>query len=159
MFSVEDPNASGGPITTTDGRLFAVSISIPPIIFTNGQDPALAGIDAEFRPGANGFLLATVDFDIVGDGTADFDFIPGSLGVVNDGVGQVPVTFGSGRLETFLPCLAIYCDPYYQDPYYQDPYFYPEPEPEPTIDAPEPSSAILLILGAAGGMVARRRRS
>ena len=123
-FSVEDPNVTGGPILPADGRLFAVSIPIVGPV--DGQDPALSGSDAEFRAGANGFLLATVDFDIVGEGTANFDFILGSLGVVNDGVGPVAVDFtgGQGTLEAI----------------------------------PEPSSAILLILGAAG-MAARRRRS
>ena len=71
-------------------------------------------------------MLATVDFDILAEGTANFDFVLGGLGVVNDGVGPVDVDFtgGQGTLEV----------------------------------VPEPSSAILLILGAAG-MVARRRRS
>jgi hypothetical protein len=58
-----------------------------------------------------------VDYDILGPGTANFDFIAGDLGVVNDGIGQIPVTFGTASV---------------------------------TVDVvPEPSSALLLILGAA----------
>ena len=158
--SVEDPNIAGAPITATDGRLFGVSFSIPPFLFIDGQDPFLSPFDAEFRPGADGFLLATIDFDVVGDGTANFDFILGDLGVVNDGVGQVPVDLdatGSFTAEDPIPCLGYGCFGGDPDDYPYYPYPEPEPEPEPVSDVPEPSSAILLILGAAG-MAARRRR-
>ena len=144
-FSVEDPNNAGAPVLPTDGRLFAVSIPIVGPV--DGQDPALSGSDAEFRAGANGFLLATVDFAVSGvEGTANFDFILGALGVVNDGVGPVDVDFtgSTGSLVVADPTPT--------------PVPEPTPAPEPTPVVPEPSSAILLILGAAG-MVARRKRS
>ena len=113
-------------MTATDGRLFATSF------LSAGQVPG-SGAD-NFEAGANGSLLAQVDYSIVGEGTANFSFITGDLGVVNDGVGQIPVTFGTGSLTV-------------EGDGGGDP---------PVI--PEPSSAILLILGAAG-MAARRRRS
>ena len=141
-FSAEDPNVVGAPITPTDGRLFA--LSIPIVGPVDGQDPALSGSDAEFRAGADGFLLATIDLDIIGTGTADFDFILGDLGVVNDGVGPVDVDFTGGQ------GILTVGDP--------TPTPEPTPGPEPTPVVPEPSSTILLILGAAG-MVARRKRS
>ena len=126
-FAAEDPNVPGGPITATDGRLFAVTIPLRPGPLA---DPAnRPGVnDPDFRAGANGFLLARVDYDIIGDGIANFDFILGDLGVVDDGVGPVDVDFtgGQGTLTVGV--------------------------------VPEPSSAVLLILGAAR-VVARRRRS
>ena len=125
-FSLLDPAGPGG-VTATDGRLFATSF------LSAGQVPGSGA--SNFESGANGFLLAQVDYNIVGAGTANFSFITGDLGVVNDGVGQVPVTFGTGSL-------TVEGDGGGGDP--------------PVI--PEPSSAILLILGAAG-MAARRRRS
>ena len=124
-FSLLDPAGPGG-VTATDGRIFATSFLSP------GQQPGSGA--SNFVAGANGFLLAQVDYDIVGAGTANFSFITGDLGVVNDGVGQIPVTFGTGSLTV-------------EGDGGGDP---------PVI--PEPSSAILLILGAAG-MAARRRRS
>ena len=123
-FSVENPNIAGAPITPTDGRLFAVSIPITGPV--DGQDPALAGSDAEFRAGASGFLLATVDFNILRSGVANFDFIPPRLGFL-DTVGPFDLDF-TGSTGTLV------------------------------VGVPEPSSAVVLILGAAG-MVARRRRS
>ena len=123
-FSAEDPNAAGAPILATDGRLFAVSIPITGPV--DGQDPALAGSDAEFRAGASGFLLATVDFNILRSGVANFDFIPPRLGFL-DTVGPFDLDF-TGSTGTLV------------------------------VGVPEPSSAVVLILGAAG-MVARRRRS
>ena len=108
-------------VSADGGRLFATSFLSP------GQQPG-SGAD-NFREGAGGFLLAAVDYDIVGEGTSDLAFTVGPLGVVNDGEGQVEVSLGTGSI-TVADAEVI----------------------------PEPSSAILLILGAAG-MAARRRRS
>ena len=123
-------STSGGAFTSFDldqleatgGRIFATSFLSP------GQVPGSGA--ANFRAGANAFLLAEVDFDIVGAGTANFTFDVGPLGVVNDGVGQINPTLGTGSLTVEGDTPVV----------------------------PEPSSAILLILGAAG-MAARRRRS
>ena len=123
-FSLLDPAGPGG-VTATDGRIFATSFLSP------GQQPGSGA--SNFVAGANGFLLAQVDYDIVGAGTANFSFITGDLGVVDDGVGQIPVTFGTGSITV-------------------------EGDGGGGPVVPEPSSAILLILGAAG-MAARRRRS
>ena len=114
-FMLLDPTGATPRVTPTDGRLFATSflpIPLPP--------------NSDLRPGANGVLLARVDFDVVGSGTANFSFIPGDLGVVVEGIGFFDPDFATGSI---------------------------------TVEAvPEPSSAALLILGAAA-MVARRRRS
>ena len=121
-FSVEDPNVSGAPITATDGRLFVVSIPItgpvPGIVAGNTADP-------DFRAGVNGFLLAQVDYDIVGAGTVNFDFVP----LVFGPLGEPPTQFGADFASATLTVVTV----------------------------PEPSSAILLLLGAAG-TAARRRR-
>ncbi len=120
------PSAPGGFFTSLDldqltpssGRLFATSFL--------GSGVPLDSNSSNFREGANGFLLAEVDFDIIRDGTANFAFDVGRLGVINDGIGRLTPTLGTGSL---------------------------------TVEAvPEPSSAVLLILGASG-MVARRRRA
>ena len=141
-FSLLDPAGSGNGITATDGRLFATSF------LSAGQVPSSGA--SNFIAGVNGFLLAQVDFEIVGEGTAQFSFVAGDLGVVNDGVGQVPVTYGTGSLtvESVVVCAG----------YGPFPYCGTEPDPDPMTNVPEPSSAIVLMLGAAG-MVARRRRS
>jgi len=131
-FNLSDPNDSMAGPTATDGRLFATSGAFQP-----GQIPSVQ--DADFRPGANGFLLAQVDYDIIGPGTANFDFILGDLGISD---------FAPG------PGLALIGDLIELDPIFQS--------GELTVTeaevVPEPSSAILLILGATG-MIARRRRS
>ena len=127
-FSLLDPAGPGG-VTATDGRIFATSFLSP------GQQPGSGA--SNFSAGANGFLLAQVDFNIVGAGTSNLSFTAGDLGFVNDGEGQIPVTFGTGSFTVADPIVDPPVDP-------------------PVI--PEPSSAILLILGAAG-MAARRRRS
>ena len=94
-FSLVNPNppadGSAPGVQPADGRLFATSFLSP------GQQPGNTGA-SNFDAGANGFLLAQVDYDIVGAGTANFSFITGDLGVVDDGVGQIPVTFGTGSL-------------------------------------------------------------
>ena len=134
----QDPNNVGTspvtPITETEGRLFGVSFSFPPLGVNSGIQPALAANDSDFRAGANGFLLATVDFDVVGPGAANFDFVLGALGIENDFDGFFA---GPGPIDVDLTGSTATV----------------------TVEAiPEPSSAMLLILGAAGSL-ARRRRS
>ena len=114
-FDLLDPNGPGG-ITPTDGRLFATSFLPIPSPLPN----------PDLRPGANGVLLARVDFDVIGAGTANFDFIPDAFGIVVEGIGPFDPDFATGSI---------------------------------TVEGvPEPSSTILLMLGATG-VVARRRRS
>jgi len=109
--------------TATDGRIAGLSF------LTDGIGPAFQSSDAEFRSGANGFLLAQVNFNVVGEGVSELSFILGDFGVVNGAAGLVPVGFGTGRITVAVPTAV-----------------------------PEPSSAVLLILGVAG-VAARRRRS
>ena len=115
--------------TPTGGRFFAVSIEIPPFVLAPGQQ---AGVETDnFRAGANGFLLGAVDFALTssdGGESASFDLVAGGLGVSSP-AGPVAVAFGGATVTV-----------------------------EGNEVVPEPSSAILLILGAAG-MVARRKRS
>ena len=54
-----------------------------------------SGIDPDFRAGANGFLLAQVDYDIIGEGTANFDLILTNSGVVNDETSSLSSTIES----------------------------------------------------------------
>jgi len=67
-FDLLDPAGVAPGVTATDGRLFATSFLTPGVVAGNTAD-------ADFVAGADGFLLAQVDFDVVGAGTADFDFI------------------------------------------------------------------------------------
>ena len=57
--AIDSPSDPNGP-SATDGRYFAASG------LQLGIDPANAATDPEFRAGANGFLLARVDYDIIG---------------------------------------------------------------------------------------------
>ena len=119
----------------------------------SGINPLLSGFDegfATFTDQSDGstfdaFLLAQFDFTLDGEGLANFDFTDGA--VIVDGVDEQPfdgtgsVSFAGGSINA----VAIVDGG-------------PGPgEPGPEV-IPEPSSAILLVLGAAG-MVARRRRS
>ena len=109
------------------GNLFSVNVT------QNGINP---NVSALFNPhfdsgvGANGaVLLASVDYDVVGQGDATLSFALGPQGAL-----QLPMTilnpsFGSATL-TGVGDVAV----------------------------PEPSSAVLLALGAVG-IVARRKRS
>ena len=138
-FSLVNPNppadGSAPGVQPADGRLFATSFLSP------GQQPGNTGA-SNFDAGANGFLLAQVDFVIVGAGTSDFSFIPGGLGVENDPAIALDVDLSDVASFTVEEEIVVG----------------PGPGEGPGIDIPEPSSAILLILGAAG-MAARRRRS
>jgi hypothetical protein len=123
--SITSPNGgSSSSPTPTDGRLLATSG------ITVGVRPSNTATDPDFRPTANATLLAKVDFDTIGPGTANFDFILGGLGIVDifSQPSAVPVTFGSAELTVVAAAV------------------------------PEPSSVALLILGATG-MLTRRRRS
>ena len=102
-------------------------------------------------------MLAAVDVNVVGGGIANFDFQLGPLGAVNDGAFGQPGTalnpsFVGGSASFSSVCLGLGPFPYCGT----EPE--PEPEPNPMDNVPEPSSTVLLTLGAAG-MVARRRRS
>ncbi len=108
-----------GP-TATANRLSAVALIGPGLINGDTSSP-------DFRPGANGFLLGQVDFEIVGPGTANFDFAPGDFGIFAF-LSQLDPSFGSGSFTV-----------------------------EDAANVPEPSSAVLLILGGAAVAARRRR--
>ena len=81
-------------------------------------------------------MLAQVDFDVVGGGTTDFDFILGGLGVFNDGE-QVAVGFESASLAVLgepvdLPPVQPPVDPPTPPPV--DPPTPPPVEPAPRGD-------------------------
>ena len=97
----EDPNVNTNPptpITETEGRLFGLALNFPPLGIASG---IVAGdtTNPDFRDGANGFLLATVDFDIVGPGTANFDFALGYLGIQSN--------FGANTIDPDLSLIHI----------------------------------------------------
>ena len=131
VLNLSDPNDPNSGPTATDGRLFGVSVETP------GVDPANASTDPDFRSGADGTLLAQVDFDVVGGGTTDFDFILGGLGVFNDGIEQVAVGFESASLTVLgepvdLPPVQPPVDPPTPPPV--DPPTPPPVEPAPRGD-------------------------
>ena len=79
--SLLDPTGATSGVTATDGRLFATSFQ--------ELRPTTPGSGDSSRPGANGFLLARLDYDVVGSGTANFSFIAGALGIENGGFGPL----------------------------------------------------------------------
>lgn len=95
---------------------------------SNGIQSAFAAQDAGHRAG-DGFILAQFDYTVVSPGTHTFDFTSG-------GVLQGSTTVELASIATAGATLEVSGGEV----------------------VPEPSSAVLLILGAAG-MVARRRRS
>ena len=111
------------------GNLFAVNV------IQNGINPATGpSFDPEFNAniGPNGAaLLAEVNFNIVGAGTAILDFGLGTQGAI---------AFTPGE----LPPIAVV------DPSFESATL--------VVDIPEPSSASLLILGSVG-LIARRKRA
>ena len=135
VITVEDPNVSGGPLGPTDGRIFgfAYVFLFQLDLFDYGQLPFDTS-DAEFRAGANGFLLATVDYSVAGVGQANFDFILGDLGVANSRGGGGP-------------------------PIILDPDFAGSTATLTVVGVPEPSSAVVLLMLGAAGSLARRSRS
>lgn len=125
------PATQGSPIATStagSANLFATAIG------AQGVQSSFATIDPNFRSNFNGgtgaFLIAQIDYNIVGVGTTVLNLTEGSLGFFSDeSPDELLVTnFESGTL-TVVESTAI----------------------------PEPSSAVLLALGVAG-LVARRRR-
>ena len=97
-------------------------------VLQNGIDQEIGELfDPLFDPaiGPNGsFLLARVDFDIVGAGTSEFSFAVGDLSIVELPATELFPTFGNATISTI----------------------------------PEPSSAIVLIMGCVA-MAARRKRA
>ena len=157
--TTEDPANTGTtpptPITSTEGRLFGVGISIPGIIELEGINQSNAPTDSDFRAGANGFLLATVDFDTLAAGTTNFDLVVSSLGVENDAFNVEPGDT-AGQLVVDLTGASAVLTVTDGGVVVEDAG--PVDGGADGADVPEPSSAILLILGAAG-MASRRRRS
>ena len=80
--SLLDPTGATSGVTATDGRLLATGFL---------EFRPTPGSGDSSRPGANGFLLARLDYDVVGSGTANFSFIAGDLGVSDDVVGRLDV--------------------------------------------------------------------
>ena len=119
---------------TNIGNLFSVNAT------QNGVNPTLGplfdpGFDAKVGPnGAT--LLAEVTFDIVGEGFADIELSLGDQGVIQLPDIVLDPSFGSASLGTFAGG--------------------GDGTPYPII--PEPSSAVVLLLGSAG-MFAKRRKS
>ena len=119
-----------GTLTPTNGNLFGLAIlGIGALdFFDDGQNPFDTS-DAEFRAGANGFLLATIDYSVSGPGQANFDFILGDLGIFDDFFGPLDPDF-AGSTGTLT-----------------------------VVGVPEPSSAVVLLMLGAAGSLARRSRS
>ena len=125
----DDVDVTTGTPDGTGGNLFGVAVS-----GAQGINTGLSGFDPGFDPGVGpdgSFLLAQVDFNIVGEGTANLTFSLGENGIIDlqeagpdDDILLNP-SFGTG----FLTVTGI----------------------------PEPSSAGLLVLGLTG-IFARRRR-
>ena len=109
VVSVEGDGASG--------NLFSVAV------LGTGLNPGFIGFDDDADAG-DGFFIASIDFDIVGQGTTEFSFGLGGQGIINLPDIVITPTFGSATLTT----------------------------------VPEPSSAILLVMGSLA-MVARRKRA
>ena len=110
-------------VTATDdgagGNLFSVAV------LGTGLNPGFITFDDD-ADAEDGFFLASIDYEIVGNGTTDFTFSIGEQGIINLPDIAVTPTFGSATLEVNT--------------------------------IPEPSSAILLIMGSVA-MVARRKRA
>ena len=122
---VGDERFDSAMVTATPGGesgvLFAVNV------LNNGVGSPVNEMFDPLFDSTDGFLLATVDFDIVGAGTTDFSFALGDLSIVDlpDIDVGAAATFGTASLTV--------------------------------IDVPEPSSAILLIFGSVAMIARRRR--
>ena len=101
------------------GNLFSVSV------LGTGINPGFEAFeDPAFFNATDGYLLATIDYEIVGGGSTDFSFSLGAQGIIDLPSTVIDPTFGTATLTT----------------------------------VPEPSSAILLLMGSVA-MVARRKRA
>jgi hypothetical protein len=86
----------------TSGNFFAVSVG------QNGVNPASGpfydpGFDFGVNPPSGSVLLARVDFDVVGEGTADLQFALGSQGAVQLPMTSLNPSFGSATLTANTP--------------------------------------------------------
>ena len=89
----------------TSGNLYAVNVT------QNGVNPASGpfydpGFNFAVNPPAGAVLLARVDFDIVGPGTADLQFGLGDQGALQLPMNVLDPTFGSATL-TATPALML----------------------------------------------------
>ena len=100
------------------GNLFSVAV------LGTGLNPGFITFDDD-ADDADGFFLASIDYEIVGNGTTEFSFALGPQGIFNLPDIYILPTFGSATL---------------------------------VVGVPEPSSAILMIMGSVA-MVARRKRA
>jgi hypothetical protein len=115
------------------GRLFSVSLN------QAGINPGLNGFSPAFNAnvGPNGgTLLGTVNFDVVGEGSASLGFAPGVQGILarnNEDLIDLSEEFASATGNAAL-------------------------EATPSTAVPEPSSLAFLVLGSVA-LVSRRKRS
>ena len=118
-----DPAATG---TNDSGNLFSVNVA------QNGINPALGPLfdpDFDANVGPNGAtLIASIDYELIADGTASVDFSLGAQGALQLPDIILDPAFGSGTLTAV------------------------------NVGIPEPTSAVLLVLGSIG-LVARRKRA
>ena len=78
------------------GNLFSVSV------LGTGLNPAFIGFDDDADE-ADGFFLASIDYEIVGTGTTEFSFAPGPQGLFNLPDIVVTPTFGTATLTVDVP--------------------------------------------------------
>jgi hypothetical protein len=143
----DDPNDPNDLVLdpATDGRLLVVGIT------ENGINPNLGMMFDDLYQddvGPNGaFLLARVDYDIVGEGTANFSFTLGPNGVV-ELVNNPNFDEENPDDPANPPLLTIVKDPSFRSAALTV---------GPAVSIPEPSALMLLVLGSVG-LVARRKR-
>ena len=110
-------------LSTTLGRLLAVSVT------EIGINPLAAGVDPNFDTPANAFLLAQIDFDIVGTGTVDINLELGENQFFSNGEETQEILLSPAVAGGTLTVAAV----------------------------PEPSAMGVLVLAMAGFVVRRRR--